>query len=201
MLPCTQCQKSQRCCRYVAEGEPGSLSDASDVDTPDRASKRSRASQNFDGPLRGSRSESRENTALLEDHGARIERLERIILEKNSPFTEASNNSWLQRPVASSPTQHGLTVKDGSRTRFFGPGSTRVLVNLVSCSLHYLVVSHSFCDTDSFRHSLMKQRSFCSGRVIRVKLFTCSGLFKRSIRLCRRSTAKLYARSEYSWTR
>lgn len=126
LMPCTQCQKSQRPCRYVAEGEAGNISDASDSEIPDRAPKRSFASSDYDGSL----SEAPAGAALLEDYGLRIERLERIMLEKKLPLPEASSGSRSQRPVASALTMRGLTVKGGSRTRFFGPSSARVLVNL-----------------------------------------------------------------------
>ncbi|KAI8625422.1 hypothetical protein F5Y19DRAFT_449977 [Xylariaceae sp. FL1651] len=130
LLPCTQCQKTQRSCRYAADGEVGSPSDASDAETPDRALKRSRAPLSQDDSIRGSRAVPQANTAVLEDHSARLERLERVLLEKSSPFTETSSGSRSHRPVASPQTMRGLTVKGGLRTRFFGPSSTRVLVNL-----------------------------------------------------------------------
>ncbi|KAI0541396.1 fungal-specific transcription factor domain-containing protein [Xylaria digitata] len=128
LMPCTQCQRSQRPCRYVADGEAGSVSDASDADIPDRASKRHCAKSNHDDNLLDTHSQA--STSLLEDYGARIERLEQVLLEKNSPFTERSSGCRSQRPVASALTMRGLTVKGGSRTRFFGPSSVRVLVNL-----------------------------------------------------------------------
>ncbi|KAI0970884.1 fungal-specific transcription factor domain-containing protein [Xylaria arbuscula] len=127
-LPCTQCQKSQRSCRYVADGDVGSISDASEAETPDRAPKRNCPPPNHDVNLLESHSQA--STALLEDFGARIERLEQILLEKNSPFTERSTGYRSHRPVASALTMRGLTVKGVSRTRFFGPSSVRVLVNL-----------------------------------------------------------------------
>ncbi|KAI8946429.1 fungal-specific transcription factor domain-containing protein [Xylaria longipes] len=136
LLLCTQCQKSQRSCRYVADGETGSVSDASDAEVPDRASKRSCVSPNNDSNLRDAPSEPQPqpqpqaSAGLLEDYGVRIERLERIILETNSPLTETTSGSRSQRPMASAFTMRGLTVKGGSRTRFFGPSSARVLVNL-----------------------------------------------------------------------
>ncbi|KAI0508287.1 fungal-specific transcription factor domain-containing protein [Xylaria bambusicola] len=127
-MPCTQCQKSQRSCRYVAEGEAGSLSDTSDAETLDRAPKRSCASVGQEGNLLDAHSQA--STALLEDYGMRIERLEQALLEKTTPFTERSSGYRSHRPVASALTMRGLTVKGGSRTRFFGPSSVRVLVNL-----------------------------------------------------------------------
>ncbi|KAK5632608.1 hypothetical protein RRF57_008322 [Xylaria bambusicola] len=122
------CQKSQRSCRYVAEGEVGSLSDTSDAETLDRAPKRSCASASHEGNLLDAHSQA--STALLEDYGMRIERLEQALLEKTTPFTERSSGYRSHRPVASALTMRGLTVKGGSRTRFFGPSSVRVLVNL-----------------------------------------------------------------------
>ncbi|KAJ2989892.1 hypothetical protein NUW58_g3235 [Xylaria curta] len=122
LLPCTQCQKSRRSCRYVSDGETGSVSDASDAETSDRAPKRSTP--------RDGHSQSQGSPGLLEDYGARIERLEHILMDKTSPVNESSGGSRSQRPVASALTMRGLKVKGGSRTRFFGPSSARVLVNL-----------------------------------------------------------------------
>ncbi|KAI0467861.1 fungal-specific transcription factor domain-containing protein [Xylaria cf. heliscus] len=136
LLSCTQCQKSQRSCRYVADGESGSLSDASDDEVPDRVSKRSCISPNNDGNLRGSssqpqsQSQPQASAGRSEDYSARLDRLERILLEKHAPLTETTSRSRPQRPMASAFTMRGLTVKGGSRTRFFGPSSARVLVNL-----------------------------------------------------------------------
>ncbi|KAI0873648.1 fungal-specific transcription factor domain-containing protein [Hypoxylon argillaceum] len=129
LLPCTQCQKSQQSCRYVADGEVGSLSDGSEAEIPDRSSKRNRAPSSCDDNLRETHSPLA-GAELLQNYGLRIERLEQILLEKHSPFTEASSGSRSQRPVASALTMRGLTVKGESRTRFFGPSSARVLVNL-----------------------------------------------------------------------
>lgn len=133
LLLCTQCQKSQRSCRYAADGEvgeAGSASDASDAEF-DRGLKRNCAPSSHDDNPRGARchSQPRANTASSEDYGARLERLERILLDKYTPSTEVGEGPS-RRPVASALTMRGLTVKDGSRTRFLGPSSARVLVNL-----------------------------------------------------------------------
>ncbi|KAI1352771.1 fungal-specific transcription factor domain-containing protein [Xylaria sp. FL0043] len=128
LLPCTQCQKSQRSCRYVADGDAGSISDASDAELPDRVPKRNCPPSNRSGSLHDIHSQS--SAALLEDYGMRIERLEQLLLENHSPFTERSTGYRSHRPVASALTMRGLTVKGVSRTRFFGPSSARVLVNL-----------------------------------------------------------------------
>ncbi|KAI0381607.1 fungal-specific transcription factor domain-containing protein [Hypomontagnella monticulosa] len=123
--PCSQCQKTQRTCRYAAEGEVVSLSDGSDADTPERTVKRNRAAKNRES---GSQHDA-DYAAVLEDHAARLERLERQLPASISPITE-SNGAAAQRPATSSITIRGLTVKGGLRTRFFGQSSTRVLVNL-----------------------------------------------------------------------
>ncbi|KAI0415124.1 fungal-specific transcription factor domain-containing protein [Xylaria grammica] len=151
VMPCTQCQKSQRSCRYVADGEAGSVSDASDADIPDRTPKRHCAPPNHDdGNLLNAHTQA--SSALLEDYGARIERLERALLEKNSPFTERSGGCRPQRPVASALTMRGLTVKGGSRTRFFGPSSVRVLVNLFDEAKEFMF---SGGDSSDILHSFL----------------------------------------------
>ncbi|KAL7624247.1 hypothetical protein AAE478_005806 [Parahypoxylon ruwenzoriense] len=124
VVPCSQCQKAQRVCRYASEGEPVSLSDGSDAETPDRAAKRNCGSAGLDLSQRNSN-----YAAVLEEHAARLDRLENQVLPRNPSIAEASS-SRSQRPAASSLTIRGLTVKGGLRTRFFGQNSTRVLVNL-----------------------------------------------------------------------
>ncbi|KAI1780368.1 fungal-specific transcription factor domain-containing protein [Hypoxylon cercidicola] len=122
--PCSQCQKAQRACRYAAEGEAVSLSDGSDVEVPERTAKRNRPAVNQEPVQR-----STNYAAVLEDHAARLERLERQLHGSTSSIAESSATP-AQRPAASSLTTRGLTVKGGLRTRFFGQSSTRVLVNL-----------------------------------------------------------------------
>ncbi|XXG97817.1 hypothetical protein Hte_004131 [Hypoxylon texense] len=122
--PCSQCQKAQRACRYAAEGEAVSLSDGSDAEVPERTVKRSRPVANQEPAQRGTN-----YAAVLEDHAARLERLEKQLLGSGSSIAESSGTP-AQRPAASSLTIRGLTVKGGLRTRFFGQSSTRVLVNL-----------------------------------------------------------------------
>ncbi|KAI0154448.1 hypothetical protein GGR57DRAFT_115327 [Xylariaceae sp. FL1272] len=133
LLPCTQCQKSQRSCRYAADVEAGNLSDASDGEVAvDRAPKRNRAPSMQDSQYSAG-TVSHSNPSILEDHSARIERLERMLMEKNSPGGDASSStSSGHSHFAPAPalSLRGLSAKGGTRTRFFGPGSTRVLVNL-----------------------------------------------------------------------
>ncbi|KAI0182063.1 fungal-specific transcription factor domain-containing protein [Hypoxylon sp. FL1284] len=125
--PCSQCQKAQRACRYAAEGEAVSLSDGSDVEVLERTVKRTR-------PVTGQEFSQRSAnySAVLEDHAARLERLERK-LERRPESTSSVAEPGGTRPqlsAASSITMRGLSVKGGLRTRFFGHNSTRVLVNL-----------------------------------------------------------------------
>ncbi|KAI0015807.1 hypothetical protein F4780DRAFT_44086 [Xylariomycetidae sp. FL0641] len=135
LLPCSQCQRSQRHCRYAADGELGSVSDGSDAEAPERASKRACPPGEQDSAYQtpvyqaGSQASRGFGTSVLEDHAARIERLEKAVLGK-APSTTSHSEGRSQRPVASALTIRGLTVKGGLRTRFFGQSSTRVLVNL-----------------------------------------------------------------------
>ncbi|KAI1480465.1 fungal-specific transcription factor domain-containing protein [Daldinia eschscholtzii] len=122
--PCSQCQKTQRICRYAAEGEVVSLSDGSDGEAPERNTKRNRPAANQESSQRDTNYE-----AVLEDHAVRLERLEGRLLSRTSSLAE-SGSIPAQRPPASSLTIRGLTVKGGLRTRFFGQSSTRVLLNL-----------------------------------------------------------------------
>ncbi|KAH9990551.1 hypothetical protein F4779DRAFT_257012 [Xylariaceae sp. FL0662B] len=142
LFPCSQCQKSQRTCRYVADGEAGgSLSDASDADMPERAFKRNRGSTSQDTNQRNNKA----SAAVLDEHEARLDRLEKILLSRNSSVPESSN-SLNQRPVASPLTVRGLTVKGGLRTRFFGQNSTRVLVNLFDEAKDFMFNRNSSSD-------------------------------------------------------
>ncbi|KXJ86762.1 fungal-specific transcription factor domain-domain-containing protein [Microdochium bolleyi] len=126
LLPCSQCQKSQRTCKYAPDGDPANLSDCSDGETVDRPVKRS-----WTQPLNLRPPEGQSpggSSTLLEDHAARLDRLERILLAKSPPAADIS--SRYGRPAAAPITIRGLTVKGGIRTRFFGQMSTRVLLNL-----------------------------------------------------------------------
>jgi hypothetical protein len=77
------------------------------------------------------------NPTLVEDVAARLERLEKIVLEKNSSFAGTEWNtakpSSSCRVVASPNTIRSLSVK-GLKSRYFGQNSTKVLLNLVSKS-------------------------------------------------------------------
>jgi len=126
LLPCSQCQKSQRTCKYAPDGDPANLSEGSDGEMVDRPLKRT-----WTQPLNLRQPEGQSPgppPTLLEDHAIRLERLERILLAKSPPAADLSTRYG--RPAAAPVTIRGLTVKGGIRTRFFGQMSTRVLLNL-----------------------------------------------------------------------
>jgi hypothetical protein len=136
LCPCSQCQKSHRACRYAADGDVNNLSDgASDVETPERPPKK--ACLPVPNPEGTPKARERSLTVpalVLDDYGARLERLEKIVLMgSKSPSIQGSSSSHARPPPlpSTSVTIRGLTVKGGLRTRFFGQNSTRVLLNLV----------------------------------------------------------------------
>ncbi|KAI1388196.1 fungal-specific transcription factor domain-containing protein [Hypoxylon trugodes] len=138
--PCSQCQKTQRECRYAAEGEAVSLSDGSDAEGSERTTKRNRPA-----PTPGSGPRDNDYVSMLEDHAARLERLERQLLSRASSIAD-SGGAPTQRPAASSLTLRGLSVKGGLRTRFFGQNSTRVLVNLFDEAKSFMINRNKYSD-------------------------------------------------------
>lgn len=79
---------------------------------------------------------SRVGGSVIEQLGARLERLEKLVLNNNAA-SHASEWGSLRNPyasyggVAGAPTTiRSLSVKGNLRTRFFGQNSTRVLLNL-----------------------------------------------------------------------
>lgn len=140
LCPCSQCQKSNRTCKYAMDHDSANLSDGSDMETePLRPLKRnclpgmfvggtadSSAEPNNFGPVRNG-----ETTAItsLEDLSLRMERLEKHIMAQSPAATEVSGGQFMS---ASTDTIRGLTVKAGAfRTRFHGQNDSRVLLNLV----------------------------------------------------------------------
>ncbi|EMR65557.1 putative zn2cys6 transcription factor protein [Eutypa lata UCREL1] len=114
-------------------GDPANLSDGSDVESPGKVPKRGCMSVAQGSTTRNPEtlSLSQSNTAVLEEHGARLERLERMLLANGSYGSPDISMTQQQRSSAE-PLTSGLTVREGVRTRFFGQMSTRVLLNLVS---------------------------------------------------------------------
>nr|XP_036576431.1 zn2cys6 transcription factor [Colletotrichum truncatum]KAF6783169.1 zn2cys6 transcription factor [Colletotrichum truncatum] len=138
-LPCSQCQKSHRNCKYAAEHDSSMLSDGSDGELGDvqRPPKRNCVPANTTSgshptepasfvPLRNGDSAGH---SALEELTSRLDRLERQFMIKSPAGTEFSGAG--QRLPLSPGTIRGLTVKRGAlRTRFFGQNSVRVLLNL-----------------------------------------------------------------------
>ncbi|KAH9893698.1 hypothetical protein F4778DRAFT_794751 [Xylariomycetidae sp. FL2044] len=136
-LPCSQCQKSQRSCRYAADGEPASQSDESDAETPERATKRP-FPPGQDPKHRPQLPTSHPSNSVIDEHAARIERLEKLLLANAKSPSLSEDSTRQPRPVASATTIRGLTVKGGLRTRFFGQNSTPVLLNLFEESKEFI---------------------------------------------------------------
>lgn len=133
LLPCSQCQKSQRNCHYAAEGDGANLSDGSDAETIERAPKRASSVANYDSASKSrDRSQQVPAASVLEDHATRLDRLERLVLVGSNSSSMKEFGTRLQPISSSKGTIRGITVKGRIRTRFFGQNSTRVLLNLVS---------------------------------------------------------------------
>ncbi|KAK3941743.1 hypothetical protein QBC46DRAFT_258061 [Diplogelasinospora grovesii] len=153
LLPCSQCQKSRRFCKYAAESEAGNASDGSggEVDVegqpPMKRPQRPQihpypgavpAAQRMTPVVNGTAefpalracAEGMDETTL-----ARLERLERLVTEhmsvSPSPLSQHQHGYSPNYRVAASPiTLRGLSVKGALRTRFFGQNSAKVLINL-----------------------------------------------------------------------
>ncbi|PHH66857.1 hypothetical protein CDD80_896 [Ophiocordyceps camponoti-rufipedis] len=137
LLPCSQCQKSSRVCRYAADQDSANISDASDTETtePSRPFKRSCASASS-GPAAAATNDLNHAATktgdsprppLFEELWLRMDRLEKYVGAR-SPGTDVSGARAI---VAPPNTTRTVSVKSGSQqTRFFGQSSTRVLMNL-----------------------------------------------------------------------
>lgn len=154
--PCSQCVKSNRPCKYANENESGLASEGSDVEASPRPAKRQHrplppymeasappsvqsnvAAVNVGLGIGPASEPSRVGGAVIEQLGARLERLERLVLNNNAAATHALEWGSLRNPYAAyggvtgAPTTiRSLSVKGNLRTRFFGQNSTRVLLNL-----------------------------------------------------------------------
>ncbi|WZH42428.1 Transcription factor [Fusarium acuminatum] len=139
LCPCSQCQKSNRTCKYAIDHDSANLSDGSDCEMPEpaRPPKRSCNSGIFSsgtpvpnndstyGPVRNGDATS---APSLEELSLRMERLERHLMARSPAVSEGSGGRLV---AASSDTIRGLTVKQGAlRTRYHGQNSPRVLLNL-----------------------------------------------------------------------
>lgn len=144
--PCSQCLKSNRPCKYATENEPGPGSEGSDVEASPRPAKRQhRAPPPYvDAPtpqaqptgLGLSTDRASVGVSVMEQFGARLERLEKLVLNSSpasqgSPWASARDAYPGYAAVTGAPTTiRSLSVKGNLRTRFFGQNSTRVLLNL-----------------------------------------------------------------------
>ena len=141
LCPCSQCQKSNRSCKYAIDQDSANLSDGSDVEMndPNRPSKRNRYVSNsgaggigIDGapPVRNG---DASGLPVLEELSMRMERLEKQLKHRSPAGTESGIGSGIRLITAPAETQRGLSVKDGAtRTRLFGQNEPRVMLNLVS---------------------------------------------------------------------
>ncbi|KAH6971766.1 fungal-specific transcription factor domain-containing protein [Ilyonectria sp. MPI-CAGE-AT-0026] len=139
LCPCSQCQKSNRSCKYAMDHDSANLSDGSDSELmePSRPTKRNCLPGMFTSgtPLPNNEStygsvRNGETAApsSLEELAMRMERLEKHLMARSPAASEASTGRLL---AASSDTIRGLTVKSCAlRTRFHGQNSSRVLLNL-----------------------------------------------------------------------
>lgn len=152
LCPCSQCQKSNRPCRYAPDQDSANLSDGSDAEgaEPGRPAKRNyshtalpalAASYGDAAAPRPAKASDPASLPLLEELSIRMARLEKQILVRSPSRAEGGGGgSGSGSIVAGAPeTIRGLTVKRGAtRTRYFGQNDPRVLLNLVSG--HYLAL-------------------------------------------------------------
>ncbi|KAM0665158.1 hypothetical protein ACQRIU_005419 [Beauveria bassiana] len=142
LCPCSQCQKSNRACRYAADADGQPDSDASDVEVPEpgRPPKRNCPPGNTPSAtsiagdpstiataIAAAKNGDASGLPLLEELSLRMERLEKQVMR--SPA--ATDLSVSRVNAATADTIRGLSVKNSAkRTRFFGQGSSRVMLNL-----------------------------------------------------------------------
>ncbi|KAL3960375.1 hypothetical protein ACCO45_005492 [Purpureocillium lilacinum] len=145
LLPCSQCQKSSRICRYAADQDAANLSDGSDVESTEMIRPMKRTCPPGSSGAPGATSTDVAHTPgkgadspslpLLEELSLRMERLEKQVRVR-SPGTEFSGGRLI---AASQNTIRGVSVKRGAqRTRYFGQNSPRVLVNLFADAKSYM---------------------------------------------------------------
>ncbi|KAG9257573.1 uncharacterized protein F5Z01DRAFT_616624 [Emericellopsis atlantica] len=142
LCPCSQCQKSNRGCRYAADNDSNhNLSDASDEEGTDagstaRPTKRLATDMRNGGSM-GTPGQQQVTAAqtlpILEQLVTRMERIEKHLLGSNSPETTSNHTGGSARgpPEIAPATARGLSIKQGGyRTRIYGPSSPRVMLNL-----------------------------------------------------------------------
>ncbi|KAB5582396.1 hypothetical protein GE09DRAFT_948496 [Coniochaeta sp. 2T2.1] len=152
--PCSQCQKSQRICKYSPSDEAGNASDGSDVETPERppAKRPTRPSVAPSGDTPGFMQQngpgsSFGNAAPMDEISSRFDRLERLLAERATEQRPSKSHQFPHVP-APAVTIRALSVKGGLRTRFFGQNSTKVLLNLFSEAKQFM---NNMAQTDGAR--------------------------------------------------
>lgn len=152
LLPCSQCQKSSRICKYAADHDPANLSDGSDTEPIEiiRPNKRSCPPgtanpanvPNSDTATTPAKNGGSPGLPMLEELTLRMDRLERHMQGRSPAATDTSGGRLL---YAAADTVRGLSVKRGGMTtRFFGQHSPRVMLNVVSDQRFVLVFLKTF---------------------------------------------------------
>lgn len=139
LCPCSQCRKSSRVCRYAPENDSNNLSDASDTEGNEtRPIKRMAIGPSTGTTVDGgmyvparSVGEGVTTFSMLEELAGRTERIERMMMSRETGRGGRREEGGSGIEI-SPETVRGLSIKHGgSRTRFYGPASPRVLLNLV----------------------------------------------------------------------
>lgn len=142
LLPCSQCQKSNRSCKYATDPDGGYDSDDQEIETTEapRPTKRNYPPGAALTPtatvpeIPPSAPTAKNGDAgglpMLEELSLRMERLEKQVMVVRSPA--ATDVSGGKVSAAPADTIRRITVKDNCRrTRYFGQISPRVMMNLV----------------------------------------------------------------------
>ncbi|KAJ3462564.1 hypothetical protein MRS44_007350 [Fusarium solani] len=165
LCPCSQCQKSNRTCKYAVDHDSANLSDGSDSEMPEpaRPAKRNCGPAMFssgtplpnnDSAYGAARNGDSTNATTLEELAMRMERLERHLMARSPVASETSGRLI----AASSETIRGLTVKEGAlRTRYHGQNSPRVLLNLFDEAKDFMANIHN---VNGVRDTLVNFRRF-----------------------------------------
>lgn len=130
LMPCSQCQKSNRACRYASDGDALKDSDGSDNEIGEQIPRAQKRACHLTPTGGEAHTPVKIGDMSFEELVMRVERLERSV-GRSPARTDMSSVRTLS--AAAPETIRRLKVKPGSlQTRFFGQGSTRVLINLVS---------------------------------------------------------------------
>ncbi|KAJ3487034.1 hypothetical protein NLG97_g6500 [Lecanicillium saksenae] len=143
LCPCSQCQKSNRACKYAADADGQLDSDGSDIEASEvgRPSKRNYPPgttpsgtsatgepSSLAAAVAAAKNGDPSGLPLLEELSLRMERLEKQVMVRSPAATDLSAGRVV---AATTDTIRGVSVKNnGKRTRFFGQGSSRVMLNL-----------------------------------------------------------------------